>query len=269
MSGPASQWSAQAPAPGIPPLVWAVIPARYASTRFPGKPLVPLAGKPMIQHVVERTRRTPGVSRVLVATDDERIRQAVLAFGGEAVLTGEHPTGTDRIHEAVQRESARRQAPHYVLNVQGDEPLVSPDDLQALIAGLLALPQGRLGTLVHALRSEEEARDPNVVKAVLDGQGRALYFSRAPIPYPRGPVWPGQRAPLGWRHLGVYLFRTDFLATFARLPRSPLSEREQLEQLRALEHGFPIHCFEAQALGLGVDSPEQVPQVEALLRAGG
>jgi 3-deoxy-manno-octulosonate cytidylyltransferase (CMP-KDO synthetase) len=247
------------------PAVWAVIPSRFASTRFPGKALAVLAGKPMIQHVVERTRRVRRLARVLVATDDERIRSAVEGFGGEAVMTGEHRTGTDRIHEAVVREARRGQAPAYVLNVQGDEPLIDPGDLERLVRGLLARPEAVIGTLVHPLASEAEARDPNIVKAVLDRQGRALYFSRAPIPYVRGPGLANDPAPLGWRHMGIYLYRWDFLRTFARLRATPLSEREQLEQLRALEHGYPIHCFQARSHGLGVDTPEQLEQVAALL----
>lgn len=242
--------------------VWAVIPARYASTRFPGKPLAPIAGRPMIQHVYERTARTPSVSRVLVATDDERIAGAVRDFGGEAVMTGEAATGTDRIAEAVTLQSTGGAAPGWVLNVQGDEPLVDPADLETLVSGVLAASDAVMGTLVYPFRNETEFRDPDMVKAVLDAQGRALYFSRAPIPFPRGP---GQG--WGWLHLGVYLYRTAFLHTFHRLPPTPLSEREQLEQLRALEHGYTIHCFEARTLGFGVNTPEDLSRVEALLAA--
>ena len=247
-------------------VVWAVIPSRFASTRFPGKALAPIAGKPMIQHVVERTRLTRGLARVLVATDDERIRAVVEGFGGEAVMTGDHPTGTDRIHEAVMRESRRGRAPDYVLNVQGDEPMIDPVDLERLVHGMVARPEAVMGTLMHPLKTENEARDPNINKVVLDREGRALYFSRSPIPYPRAEPLPGDRATLGWRHVGIYLFRWDFLRTFAKLPMTPLSQREQLEQLRALECGYPIHCFEARSHGLGVDTPEQLRQVEALLR---
>jgi 3-deoxy-manno-octulosonate cytidylyltransferase (CMP-KDO synthetase) len=250
------------PRPLAKPIVWAVIPARYASVRFPGKPLALLAGKPMVQHVYERTRLAPSLAEVIVATDDRRIFQVVEAFGGVAVLTGDHPTGTDRVYEAVQLRSARTRAPDYVLNVQGDEPLIDPNDLERLIQGLVARPEAVLGTLVHALKTEGELQDPNIVKAVLDAQGRALYFSRSPIPHPRG------KGELGWRHLGVYLFRREFLQTFAQLPMTPLSEREQLEQLRALEHGYPIHCFPADTLGFGVDVPEQLQQMEELMRSG-
>jgi 3-deoxy-manno-octulosonate cytidylyltransferase (CMP-KDO synthetase) len=264
-AAPARKPVARTPAASRGGGVWAVIPARYASSRFPGKPLALLAGRPMIQHTYERTARTPSVTRVLVATDDARIIEAVRGFGGEAVLTGDAATGTDRIAEAVSLESRRHGAPGWVLNVQGDEPLVDPGDLERLVSGLLAVPGAVMGTLVHPLRDESEFRDPNVVKAVLAADGRALYFSRAPIPYPRAAPLPGN-AP-GWRHLGVYLYRTEFLHTFHRLPPTPLSERELLEQLRALEHGYAIHCFQARALGFGVDVPADLALAEAWIAA--
>lgn len=243
--------------------VWAVIPARYASTRFPGKPLAEIAGKPMIQHVCERAGRAAAVNRVLVATDDERIEAAVAAFGGETVHTGEHATGTDRIAEAVTLAAADCDPPAWVLNVQGDEPMVDPADLDTLVRGMVGTPHAVMGTLVYPLRDEEELHDPNVVKAVLDDAGRALYFSRAAVPYPRAGEGPGG---LGWRHMGVYLFRTDFLHAFADMPATPLSRREQLEQLRVLEHGHAIHCFQASSLTIGVDVPGDVPRAEALMR---
>jgi 3-deoxy-manno-octulosonate cytidylyltransferase (CMP-KDO synthetase) len=244
------------------PAVWAVIPSRYASSRFPGKPLAPISGKPMIRHVVERTARAPSVSRVLVATDDPRIAQAVASFGGEAVMTGEHRSGTDRIAEAVSLAARASGAPpSWVLNVQGDEPLIDPEDLERLIQGMFEVPDAVMGTLVHPLRGEAELNDRNIVKAVLDIQRRALYFSRSPIPHPREP------GPLGWRHMGVYLYRADFLDTFHALPSTELAEREQLEQLRALEHGYAIHCFEAATLSVGVDVPEDLARAEAALAA--
>ena len=215
--------------------VLAIIPARYASSRFPGKPLVPIAGKPMIQHVVERTARTPSVDKVIVATDDRRIAEAA-----EAEVRTNGPAA-------------------WVLNVQGDEPLIDPQDLERLIEGLRNTPNAVMGTLVHPLRTEQELHDIHIVKATLDLQRRALYFSRAPIPFPREP------GRLGWRHLGVYLYRIDFLHDFHRLPATELSEREQLEQLRALEHGYAIHCFEAALLSIGVDVPDDIAKVEAAL----
>lgn len=239
--------------------VLAAIPARYDSTRFPGKALAEIRGRPMIQHVYERTARTPSVGRVVVATDDPRIEEAVRAFGGEAVRTGEHPSGTDRIAEAADRLAGEGATFEWVLNVQGDEPLIDPADLERLIQGMRQTPGGRMGTLIHPLQSEAELQDPHVVKAVVDQARRALYFSRSPIPHPRGP------GRLGWRHMGIYLYRADFLRTFHGLPPTELSEREQLEQLRALEHGYPIHCFEAATLCIGVDVPADLERVEAAL----
>lgn len=251
------------------PSIYAIIPARYDSTRFPGKLLAPLAGKPVIQHTYERARQTPSICKVVVATDDDRIMNAVSKFGGTPAMTGSHSNGTDRIAELVAGYVASGSAPDWVLNVQGDEPLIDPNDLETLIRGLLRTRDGVMGTLVYPLQSEEELHDPNVVKAVLDESGRALYFSRAPVPNPREPhppgSLPGGKDFLGWRHLGVYLYRVDFLQTFANLPPTPLSEREQLEQLRALEHGYPIHCFQAASMGIGVDVPEDLARAEALL----
>lgn len=240
--------------------VWAVIPARYNSSRFPGKPLAEIAGKPMIQHVCERAARAASISRVLVATDDDRIAEAVAGFGGEAIRTGEHATGTDRIAEAVRFATARCAPPAWVLNIQGDEPMIDPADLDALAKGMAGTQGGNMGTLVYPLTTDAELNDPNVVKAVLDEGNRALYFSRAPVPYPRGG------GSLGWRHMGVYLFRLDYLNTFAKLPPTPLSERERLEQLRAVEHGHIIHCFQAASLSIGVDVPEDITRAEELLR---
>lgn len=245
--------------------VLAVIPSRYGSTRFPGKPLALLAGKPMVQHVVERTCLARQVSRVVVATDDPRIQQAVEGFGGKVVMTGDHPTGTDRIAEAA-RLAAQDGPVDWVLNVQGDEPLLDPQDLDRLVAGMMARPDGMMATLVYPLTDEAEAQDPNVVKAVLDNQGRALYFSRSPIPFPRGANILSA-APWGWRHMGIYLFRADFLQQFARMTPTPLAEREQLEQLRALENGFSIHCFQANTFGVGVDVPGDIQKAEKLLSA--
>ncbi len=239
--------------------VLAVIPARYGSTRFPGKPLAEIAGRPMIQHVVERVRQTPALAEVVVATDDDRIRAAVEGFGARAVMTGEHPTGTDRIAEVLRMESQAGRDWGWALNVQGDEPMIDPGDLQTLINGMLATNDGVMGTLVLPIRNEEEFNSPNEAKVALDVNGRAIYFSRAPIPYWRQP------GGVRWRHVGVYLYRADFLATYTALPPTPLSEAEQLEQLRALEHGYPIHCFEARTATVSVDTPEDIERAEAAL----
>ena len=244
--------------------VWAVIPSRYGATRLPGKPLALINGKPMIEHVYERVRAAGKIDRVVVATEDDRIVGAVAKFGGESVLTREdHATGTDRIAEAVEKLTAIHGAPAWVMNVQGDEPVVNPKDLDSLVDRLTTTKDAVMGTLVYPLESQEELNDPNVVKAVLTRDHRALYFSRASIPYPRGD------GDLGWRHMGVYLFRADFLYTFAGLELTPLAIRESLEQLRALENGYSIHCFPATSLSIGVDVPEDIAKAEALLKKGG
>ncbi len=240
--------------------VWALIPARYASRRFPGKPLATILDKPMIEHVYKRTAQA-SVQQVWVATDDVRIYQAVEKFGGQVIMTqSTHLCGTDRIAEALRKLTQTQAAPQWVLNVQGDEPVISPHDLNTLIRGMLKRPQAKLGTLVYPLKNEGELLDANIVKAVLDQQGRALYFSRSPIPHPR------DQGALGWRHLGVYMYQTPFLQTFQNFAQTPLSTRESLEQLRVLEHGHDIYCFEAQHCGVGVDSPQDIALAEGILK---
>ena len=224
-----------------------VIPARFASTRLPGKALLPIGGRPMLQWVYERAS-SAGASEVLIATDDERIAGAARAFGAEVVMTAPtHTSGTDRIAEVAR--SRNWAADEIVVNVQGDEPLI-PAAAIAQVARLLAAnPAGDIGTLATALESLEELLDPNIVKVVTDAHGMALYFSRAPIP------WNCDSAPLGLasqsnfagarRHRGVYAYRVASLLRFAQLPHGMLEQREKLEQLRALEHGLRIHVGEA------------------------
>ncbi len=236
------------------PTAVAVIPARYASTRFPGKPLALLLGKPMIQHVYERTLRVRGLSEVVVATDDERIAQAVRAFGGKVAMTGDCRTGTDRVCEASRNLSAE-----VVLNVQGDEPLIDPACLEALLA-CFADPSVRMGTLKRRLAAGEE-QNPNVVKVACDLAGDALYFSRSLIPFPRNPGQPG------FAHVGVYAYRKDFLAKLASLPSTPLETSESLEQLRVLEHGFKIRAVETNYRSIGVDTPEDLARAEREMAA--
>jgi len=239
--------------------VLAVIPARYTSTRFPGKPLVLIAGKPMIQHVYERVSCVSRIDSVLVATDDERIRAVVADFGGEAVLTSpDHQTGTDRIVEAIEGRDAE-----WVLNVQGDEPAIDGNDLSRLIETAQATPDTQAATLVFRLSDPAKIADPNIVKAVVAPGGHALYFSRSPIPFPRKV---SEVSPAIWRHLGVYLFRREFLVRFHAWPQTPLEQTEQLEQLRILEHGEKLLCVEAQHEGVGVDVPEDLPNAEEFLR---
>jgi len=243
--------------------VWAIIPSRYGATRLPGKPLALIAGKPMVQHVYERVRAAKKIDRVVVATEDDRIAQVVTEFGGEFILTrDDHETGTDRIAEAVDKLTSIHGAPSWVMNVQGDEPVVDPADLDTLVSGLTSANDANMGTLVFPIEEASELDDPNIVKAVLTLDNRALYFSRASIPFPRGV------GEFGWRHMGVYLFRGDFLKTFAGLALTPLAIRESLEQLRALENGFDIHCYPAQSLSIGVDVEEDIGKAEALLKKG-
>jgi len=230
----------------------AVIPARWASSRFPGKPLARLQGRPMVEHVWRRVGRVRGLSAVLVATDDERIASAVRAFGGEVAMTGECRTGTDRVREALRGREAE-----VALNVQGDEPLIEPACLEGLL-GAFADPAVRMATLKRPL-APGEAEDPHVVKVVTALSGDALYFSRSAIPFARGG--PAQ----AFAHVGVYAYRRDVLEALGGLPTAPLEKAEALEQLRALEHGIPIRVVETSYRSLGVDVPEDLAKAEAAL----
>jgi 3-deoxy-manno-octulosonate cytidylyltransferase (CMP-KDO synthetase) len=237
--------------------VVAVIPARWASTRFPGKPMAELAGEPMISHVVRRASEATTVDHVIVATDDERIAEAASAVGAEAVMTGECPSGTDRVAAAV----AGRDEWEIVINVQGDEPLLSGDNIDMLVSGLLADDEVGMSTLCRPLEAER-VEDPNAVKVVRDARGRALYFSRSPIPYPRHR----EAAWKLWRlHLGIYGFRRETLEAFVELPPSDLEQAEALEQLRALENGIQILVLDAPHPAFGVDTPEDLERVEKII----
>ena len=249
--------------------VWAVIPARYASSRLPGKPLVPLAGKPMIQHVWERVRRAQKVSRVLVATDDERIRRAVTEFGGEAVMTrAEHRSGTERLAEVAA--SAAGSGAEIFVNVQGDEPLMEPAAVDAAVAILLEDSSVEVATLAVPIATPADVMDPNVVKVVLDFEGNALYFSRAPIPWIRDTAdGAGFSPPAGsthHKHLGLYVFRRQAMLEFPTFPQGELEKLEQLEQLRWLENGYKIRVVETTHDSVSVDVPEDVARVEKLLQ---
>lgn len=236
----------------------AVIPARFASTRFPGKPLVPIAGRPMVEHVWRRCVDAGCFERVVVATDDARIEAAVRAFGGEVALTSpDCATGTDRVAEVAR---AHPDVGVWV-NVQGDEPLVDPEALRTL-ARLFEDPAVQMGTLVRPLEPDELER-PTVVKAVVAQSGDALYFSRAPVPHVRDAADAGRVQR--WAHVGLYGYRSRTLASLATLTPTPLEEAEKLEQLRALEHGIRIRCGKVKSRSVGVDVPEDVAKVEALL----
>ncbi len=244
-----------------------VIPARYASTRFPGKPLADLCGKPMIQWVYERSSSCELVDRVIVATDDDRIAEAVRTFGGEVAMTrADHATGTDRLAEV-----AEHLVDDLIVNVQGDEPLIDPAMIEAAIAPMLADKAIPMGTLKTPLTCLEEYNNPNVVKVVTDLNGFALYFSRAAIPFPRD--FAGQ-LDHRWselataKHVGLYVYRRDFLLQYPKLPATPLESQECLEQLRALEHGYRIKVAVTDLVGQGVDTPEDLEKVKGLIVSG-
>ncbi len=236
-----------------------ILPARWGSTRFPGKPLHLIASKPLIQHVWERCKSATTLSELLVATDDERIAAAVTAFGGKAVMTSpDHPTGTDRLAEAV---SAIPQATH-VLNIQGDEPLIDPTLIDQLAQALVDDSDLEMVTAANPLDPSDPAvADPNVVKVVLKKNGHALYFSRSPLPFFRQPV---ADLPV-FRHKGIYGYRRDFLETFVTWSPSPLEQAESLEQLRALENGANIRVIITSDTSPGVDTPEQALEIERLI----
>ncbi len=227
-----------------------IIPARYGATRFPGKPLVELWGKPLVQHVYERACQAQTAQRVLIATDDDRIAAAARAFGAEVAMTrADHPSGTDRVAEA-----ASGLVTDLVVNVQGDEPLIDPSHIDAAVAPLLADTSIPMGTLCSPLETVTEIANPNVVKVVFDQAGNALYFSRFPIPFARDQAADAAR----FRHLGLYVYRKEFLLQLGQLSPTPLEQAEKLEQLRVLEHGYKIHVTVVSHTSPGVDTPEDL-----------
>lgn len=246
-----------------------VIPARYGSSRLPGKPLIELAGKPMVQHVYERAVET-GVKDVVIATDDERIFEAAKSFGAEVIMTSvDHENGTERIAEVAEKLGWADD--DVIVNLQGDEPLI-PKALVSLTAkGLLDNPQAGMSSLCTPIDSAEDAFDPNVVKAVLDNAGFAMYFSRAPIPWDRDLYKNGsdkqtELAPV-YRHIGMYGYRVSFLKQYSNMEITPLEHAECLEQLRALCYGVKIHmAVIPEPPGHGVDTPADVARVEAQLK---
>lgn len=239
----------------------AIIPARYASTRFPGKPLAILGGKTVIQRVYEQAVSVLG--EAYVATDDERIMQAVEAFGGRAIMTrSDHKSGTDRIQEAVSKLSA---APDVIINIQGDEPFVQASQIETLCR-LFDDPQTQIGTLGKRFESMEAVENPNSPKIVTDVNGFALYFSRSVIPFIRGKErqeWFGQFPFL--KHLGIYAYRREALAEITQLPQSPLEIAESLEQLRWLQNGYRIRVGETDVETVGIDTPEDLQRAEEFL----
>lgn len=235
-----------------------VIPARYGSTRLPGKALAMLAGKPMVQHVYEAATRAMRLDEVFIATDDERIMAAATTFGGRAVMTSsEHRSGTDRIAEVARKLDAQ-----IIVNIQGDEPLMQAEPIDQIVAFLEAHRAVPMATVMTPLQRREDVDNPNVVKVVIDQDGYALYFSRAPIPFVREQSANQVRH---LKHLGLYGYQRHFLLQFPHLAPTPLEQLEQLEQLRALEHGYKIKVLETQHDSIGVDTADDAAKVEALL----
>lgn len=239
-----------------------ILPARYASTRFPGKPLKLIAGKPLIQHVVEQCRKARSLSEVIVATDDERIRSAVAPFCRVEMTSEHHPSGSDRIAEVAGRLNCDA-----VVNVQGDEPLIDPEVIDLVAA---ALASAEMSTAATPIKRLEEYDNPNVVKVVTDLSGRALYFSRRTIPYVRDlATHPPAEQLKGFpflKHLGIYGYLRETLLNLVQHPVSALEQAEKLEQLRALENGISIHVCRVEYESIGVDTPEDVARVEAILK---
>jgi len=234
-----------------------VIPARWASTRFEGKVLAEIAGKPMIQHVWERTQQSTILGEVIIACDEQKVFDAVKGFGAQAVLTSQdHPSGTDRIAEVVQPKDCE-----IVINIQGDEPLIHHSVIDNLIHVLEQETKIQMATVIKFLEDKDEIENPNIVKVVIDEHKNALYFSRCPIPYNR----EGKDA-FYYKHLGIYAYRKDFLLKFTQLPKSGLEKIEQLEQLRALEAGYKIKTIMTDIKTIGVDTPDDLMQVEQWLK---
>lgn len=239
-----------------------VIPSRYPSSRFMGKPLADVLGKPMIQHVYERVLRSKTASLAAVATDDRRIFETVEKFGGRAILTSpEHPSGTDRIAEAV--ETLGLADTDIVVNIQGDQPTFEPAQIDEVVQPLLEDATVEFSTLIYRIRRDEELTDPNAVKVVFDKDHFALYFSRSTIPFVRDR---GRKADY-WKHHGIYAYRKSFLVAFTKLPQGALEKLEALEQLRALEHGHRIKVVETEFDSIEVDTPADLERVRALMAA--
>ncbi len=245
------------------PKILAVIPARYGSTRIPGKMIAPLAGKPLVYHTYLRAKEAALVHDVVVAVDDVRVQDALAPYGVPTIMTrADHVCGTDRIAEVAERTEA-----DILVNVQGDEPLIDPKTIDAAIRPLLEHPDIPMATARRRIDDPEMIRDPNVVKVVCDANGRALYFSRCPIPYIRDQKPQAAEMELGshWQHIGLYIYRRAFLLEFSRWAPTPLEQLEKLEQLRVLEHGYPIAVVETQYASIGVDTPEDLVRVNQLM----
>ena len=243
--------------------VLGVIPARYASTRFPGKPLAEICGKPMIQHVYENSLKTRGLDELVVATDDKRIYDAVVSFSGKAVLTsGEHPNGTSRCFEATQLiEKKNGERFDIVINIQGDEPFIKPEQIESVVS-LFERNEVSIGTLAKRISEEEELFSPHVVKVVFDNNMKALFFSRQAIPFVRNhPEKEWLKKTAFYKHIGLYGFSKEVLKKIVSMPRGTLENAESLEQLRWLENGIPIYLGLTEVESYGIDTPEDLSKL--------
>jgi 3-deoxy-manno-octulosonate cytidylyltransferase (CMP-KDO synthetase) len=244
----------------VPSKILGVIPARYASSRFPGKALARLDSRTILEHVYERVGMARYLSTVVIATDDERIRDEAKRFGAQVQMTrADHLSGTDRVAEVASSFPGCE----LVVNVQGDEPLIDPGAIDAAILPLVDDPEIPMGTLKKLIEDPREIADPNVVKVVTDHFGNAIYFSRSPIPFTRDP---GDHPH--YKHTGLYVYRREFLMGYSELPVGPLEKAEKLEQLRALENGFAIRVVETDYESMGVDTPADLERVQVMIRAG-
>lgn len=250
--------------------ITAIIPARYGSTRFPGKALADILGRPMIQHVYERTRQATLINQTIVATDDQRIADAVISFGGDVVMTSpKHETGTDRLAEVAAKLDC-----DLVVNVQGDEPLIEPAMIDQAIRPFLTDSSIKMGTLKSRIQQQGDLLSPNLVKVVTNGDDNALYFSRSPIPFYRdswqtllNTDFKPEQQPC-FKHVGLYVYRRDFLLEYAAWPQTSLEVAEKLEQLRALENGVKIKVIETEFESVGVDTPQDLEKVIKLINQG-
>ena len=241
----------------VPTRILGVIPARFASSRFPGKALASLAGKPILQHVYERASQARYLSKLVVATDDDRIAQAARSFRAPVQMTRpDHLSGTDRVAEVASSDHAE-----VIVNIQGDEPLIDPTAIDAAALALLDDPELPMATLKKRVEIPSEVDNPNVVKVVTDSAGDAIYFSRCPIPYFRDA---GHGAVVHYKHIGLYVYRREFLLAYSGLPVGPLEQAERLEQLRAIENGYRVRVVETEYESLGVDTPQDLERIAAL-----
>jgi 3-deoxy-manno-octulosonate cytidylyltransferase (CMP-KDO synthetase) len=247
------------------PNILAVVPARFASTRFPGKIIAPLAGKPLVLHAYERAKQATLVDEVIIATDHEKVLEALAPFDAKVIMTrDDHPTGTDRIAEVAAQYNTE-----IIVNVQGDEALIDPHTIDEAIRPLLNQPDVAMSTARHRISDWDDINDPTVVKVVCNQAGHALYFSRSPIPYIREEADRVHASTTYWQHIGLYVYRRDFLLNYAKLPQTPLEKLEKLEQLRVLENGYTIAVVDTEYRAIGVDVPADLERVRLILAASG